>query len=127
MKCKTQQPHVASVVMSVNRCDKLTREVREKEESLAKARADLAAELQASGGASIVPVGDKASPIGVSPTSASLSVFESLGLGHQASVFSRYFEFFSLYKLSRKCPRMRYLRERDMSFLTHASQFSTGR
>lgn len=70
--------------MSLNRCDKLTREVCEKEESLAKARVDLAAELQASGAASIVPIGDKAAPIGVAPTPTSLSVFESLGLGHQA-------------------------------------------
>lgn len=37
----------------LSRCDKLTREVHEKEESLAKARVDLTAELQASGGSSI--------------------------------------------------------------------------
>lgn len=69
-----------------NRCDKLTREVREKEESLAKARVDLAAELQASGGASIVPVGAQTPPSGAAATAASLSVLESLGLGQQVSV-----------------------------------------
>eukprot|EP00903_Cladosiphon_okamuranus_P013168 g12281.t1 len=70
---------------AVSRCDKLTREAQEKEESLAKARVDLAAELQATGGASIVPVGAQTPPSGATTSTASLSVFESLGLGQQAS------------------------------------------
>lgn len=68
-----------------DRCDKLTREVQEKEESLAKARVDLATELQASGGASIVPVGAQKPPSGAAASPASLSVFESLGLGQQVT------------------------------------------
>lgn len=67
------------------RCDKLTREVREKKEGLDKARVDLAAELQASGGASIVPVDDQALSSGASSTPTSMSVLGSFGLGPQAS------------------------------------------